>query len=505
MTCPCRTTILIAALGGQGGGVLTDWIVGAAQAEGLAAQATSTPGVSQRTGATTYYVEIAAHEATGGPVLGLSPMPGRVDVLVCAELLEAARMLERGFCTPARTTVVASTHRVYTTREKMSAGDGRFDADRIVNALRALSARAVLFDMEALRQRRGAAISATLFGALAGSGALPLSRRACEEAIDASGKGVSASLLAFADAYEQAQRDTPARTSAGGNEAADIAVEWRIPDALAARLARWPAAVAEIARLGTAELVEYQDARYGASYVERVERILAADAAPYAATREAARFLALWMRYDDLIRVASRKARRARFAAIRGEANAGERDVVRVYDFFKPGLLEVAAILPRAVGARLEARALAARARTKPNARRRGGITLQASSIAGALALRAVAALRPLRPYSLRFAREQQAIAAWLDAVRAALHDGANDAALDLAQLPRLIRGYGDTHASGRDSFEQILAAWRDGAQRDVATAARALRAAGEAAFNGTGCSPSPSPGARSSAASSRA
>src|SRR5690349_14098766 len=87
------TSVLIAALGGQGGGVLTEWIVHAARSEGLVAQATSTPGVSQRTGATSYYVEIAAPPRLGAapPVLGLAPLPGRVDVLVCAELLEAAR------------------------------------------------------------------------------------------------------------------------------------------------------------------------------------------------------------------------------------------------------------------------------------------------------------------------------------------------------------------------------------------------------------------------------
>ena len=51
-------TILIAALGGEGGGVLADWIVQAAQAEDFPVQATSVPGVAQRTGATTYYIEI---------------------------------------------------------------------------------------------------------------------------------------------------------------------------------------------------------------------------------------------------------------------------------------------------------------------------------------------------------------------------------------------------------------------------------------------------------------
>jgi indolepyruvate ferredoxin oxidoreductase beta subunit len=51
-------TILIAALGGEGGGVLTNWIVAAATDLGFPVQSTSIPGVAQRTGATTYYIEI---------------------------------------------------------------------------------------------------------------------------------------------------------------------------------------------------------------------------------------------------------------------------------------------------------------------------------------------------------------------------------------------------------------------------------------------------------------
>ena len=57
-TAPRPVTLLIAALGGEGGGVLTDWIVAAAADLGLPAQSTSIPGVAQRTGATTYYIEI---------------------------------------------------------------------------------------------------------------------------------------------------------------------------------------------------------------------------------------------------------------------------------------------------------------------------------------------------------------------------------------------------------------------------------------------------------------
>jgi len=51
---PRPIAILIAALGGEGGGVLTDWIVSAAAQLDFPVQSTSIPGVAQRTGATTY-------------------------------------------------------------------------------------------------------------------------------------------------------------------------------------------------------------------------------------------------------------------------------------------------------------------------------------------------------------------------------------------------------------------------------------------------------------------
>jgi len=46
-------SILIGALGGEGGGVLAEWLVAVATKAGYVAQSTSIPGVAQRTGATT--------------------------------------------------------------------------------------------------------------------------------------------------------------------------------------------------------------------------------------------------------------------------------------------------------------------------------------------------------------------------------------------------------------------------------------------------------------------
>src|SRR6185436_11749677 len=92
-----REVIKIAtlAVGGQGGGVLSDWIVEVAEANGYLAQSTSVAGVAQRTGATIYYIEMAP-DAGRLPVFALSPSQGDVDVLIAAELMEAGRAIMRG-------------------------------------------------------------------------------------------------------------------------------------------------------------------------------------------------------------------------------------------------------------------------------------------------------------------------------------------------------------------------------------------------------------------------
>src|SRR5258705_7277000 len=155
MSVPERSlTILIAALGGEGGGVMADWLIHAAAQCGFPAQSTSIPGVAQRTGATTYYLEIfpASIEELKGrqPVFSLTPSPGNVDVMVASELVEAGRAMQNGFVSPERPTLIAPTHRIYATVEKMQMGDGRFDTDRVVDAGRQLANRAVLFNLPKL-------------------------------------------------------------------------------------------------------------------------------------------------------------------------------------------------------------------------------------------------------------------------------------------------------------------------------------------------------------------
>src|SRR5476651_1932204 len=161
---PRPITLLIAALGGEGGGVLTHWIVSAAEQAGFPVQSTSIPGVAQRTGATTYYIEILpvlARDLAGKrPVLALTPGVGDIDILVASELLEAGRTVANGFVTPDRTMLVASLSRSYAMDEKIAMGDGRFEQDRLIAIIKDNARDSLLLDLDALAKQSGSIVSA---------------------------------------------------------------------------------------------------------------------------------------------------------------------------------------------------------------------------------------------------------------------------------------------------------------------------------------------------------
>jgi len=483
-------TILVAALGGEGGGVLAEWLVDAATASGYPVQSTSIPGVAQRTGATTYYVEIypvtADRLAGRQPVMALTPSPGNVDAMVASEFVEAGRAMQNGFVSPDRTTLVASTHRVYTVAEKAALGDGRFDADKLHKAAQALAKRAVLFDMAEIARQSGTVINAVMFGALAGAGILPFSREACEAAIRKQGKGTDASLRGFAAGFAHAS---------GEAEAAVVKDEkqWRGEDAAHASRSRrsrearvhatFPAATHRILNEAVARVREYQDEAYADTYVERLERILAAEkAAPGASpdfplTNEAGRLLALWMTYEDIIRVADLKTRRSRFDRVRAEVGAKSDEPVVIVEYLKPGINEICDILPGVLARPL--RAWAERRRKSLNI----GIHLKTSSVSGFLLLRTMAWLKPLRRMTARYGEEQARMESWLAAIEKA---AARDAmlALEVAQCARLVKGYGDTHQRGWSNFERIMATVVEGEpQLTLAERTAAIRKARLAAL----------------------
>lgn len=443
-------TVLIAAMGGEGGGVLTHWLVSAATKAGRTVQSTSIPGVAQRTGATTYYVEIWPDSVARAPVSALYPTPGEVDVMVASELIEAGRALQNGYVSPDRTLLVASTHRVFAMDEKTAMGDGRFDAARVNAASRTLAKRPVLVDLDAAAKACGAAINAVMLGAIARAGALPISEQAFRDAIEDEGKAVKANLAGFEAGFALADEgaaiaDVPA---AEHRSVADTGRD----DLLARARAVTPEGLSDVLVEGVNRLSEYQDWRYAKRFLDRLEPIIAADGTPAGdVSRETARFLALQMSYEDVIRVAQLKIRPDRMARVRAEVGAAPGQPVRVSEFLKPGVDEVCALLPGFLARSILAWADRRGLREKLNV----GIRLNSASVTGYLLLKLLASLRPLRRLGYRYAQDQQRIDGWLAMIEKGLAGDA-EFALEIAKAARLIKGYGETFRRGSANYGRI-------------------------------------------------
>jgi indolepyruvate ferredoxin oxidoreductase beta subunit len=457
-------TIAILAMGGQGGGVLADWIVEVAEHEGWAAQSTSVPGVAQRTGATIYYIETLPPRNGVAPVFSLMPTPGDVDVVMAAELMEAGRSILRGLVTPDKTTLIVSTHRAYTVVEKEKLGDGVGDPFAVVDALDFAARRTIAFDMEKLAVERGTVISAPMLGALAGSGALPFAPSAYEAIVREGARGANASLAAFADAYDRAREGKRDAPKTGPEKRHDDLPEDAGHPALNRLVGRLRAELPESARplafAGLKRIVDFQDVAYGDEYIDRLGKLAALDAADggaaknFAFTAEAAKRLAVAMAYDDVIRVADIKARRSRFARLRQEVGAAPDQLVYSTEYLHPRGEEVCGMLPASLGAFIEAHPSLFRALDRLVNR---GRRVPVGRIRGFVQLYCVAALKPMRRRSLRHKRETEHREAWLAQAIDILPKN-YDLAVEVLRCRRLVKGYSDTHARGLSKFDRVLA-----------------------------------------------
>ena len=453
------TKIVVMAVGGQGGGVLTGWIEAVARAAGRAVQATSVAGVAQRTGATIYYIEMAP-AGVDNAIFSLAPAAGDVDVLIAAELMEAGRAIQRGFVTPDRTVLIASTHRTLAVSEKTVPGDGIAEADAVVSAAEIAARGLVAADMEALAVSCGSVISASLLGALAGSGALPFDRSQYEDAIRASGKAVDTSLAAFSAGFDAAQpgadaQDEIAREAETGPDVAGPHAARRQWRELTDRVAALPKPARDMAMTGLKKVVDFQDCSYGAQYLDHIGAIAGADSAAqnFELTTEAAKYVANAMAYDDVIRVADLKTRGARYGRINREMGRKPSDVMHLTDFLHPRAEEIAGLLPAKLGQRVE---------TSPKWMARidrwfnRGRRVRSDRLGGFVQLYLLGGLRWYRPKTRRHAVELAHIDAWLARVKTCLA-GDYALAVEVLRCRRLIKGYSDTHARGLSKFDRVL------------------------------------------------
>ncbi|MDX8435771.1 indolepyruvate oxidoreductase subunit beta family protein [Mesorhizobium abyssinicae] len=460
--------LAVLAVGGQGGGVLADWITDVAERSGYIAQSTSVAGVAQRTGATIYYIEMAPD--TGRlPVFALSPSQGDVDILIAAELMEAGRAIIRGFVTPERTTLIASSHRIAAVSEKIEPGDGRASSEKVHATAQAAARRFIAFDMEKIAADNGTMISASLLGALAGSDALPFARENYEQAIGAGGRGVKASLAAFAAAYDRARgiaaapSDEKTATKPAAPEARSMAKvsgpetflkDWQ---ELAARVGALPEPMRDMAERGLKKVVDYQDITYGGEYLDRLDKAVALDGPEhaYALSIAAAKHLANAMCYDDMIRVADLKTRSTRDRRVRKEVGVKDGTVLQVTEYFHPRIEEFCGTLPAGLGSYIEDRPkLAAFLDRRINR----GRHIRTDSFTGFAMLWVIGGLRRWRRRLLRHRIEVDHLERWYDL---ALAHAREDYALgtEILNCRRLIKGYSDTHARAQSKFDRVLSA----------------------------------------------
>jgi indolepyruvate ferredoxin oxidoreductase beta subunit len=454
--------IAVMAMGGQGGGVLADWIVELAESQGWHAQSTSVPGVAQRTGATIYYVEMLPPKAGRAPILSLMPAQGEVDIVLASELMEAGRSILRGLVTPDRTTLIASTHRMYSTAEKEKPGDATADPAVVVDAAGVAAKRTIAFDMEALANKNNSHISACLFGTLAASATLPFGRESFEAIVKAGGRGIEPSLKAFGAAYDQATQPVAPRSvlSRPGKRFAPLpASAGRTDlDGLLARIREFPVGLHNILFAGVKHLTDFQDPAYAGEYLDRVTRIYELDrthggaAKSYALTAAAAKYIAVAMSYDDVIRVAELKTRSSRFERVQRENSVGEGQIVYTTEYMHPRPEEVAGTMPAPLGRFLESNPALFGWMFRKGRRLRSG------TIHWFLMLYILAALKPIRRTTLRHQREMAHFDTWLALAAARVAEN-YDLAVEIINTRRLVKGYSDTHARGVSKFDRVIGA----------------------------------------------
>ena len=465
------TNIIVTALGGEGGGVLANWLIEVANNNDWTVQSTSLAGVAQRTGATIYYLEIFPRASIKDrlPIMSLSPTQGDIDIAISSEIAEAGRMLQRGFVTPDRTTLISSSHRVYAIDEKTEIADGTMQSATILDIASRYTKHFVHYDMQDVAQRNNAVISSVLFGALAGSGALPFARESYEDVIRQTGKAVATNLAAFADSYDIAQQKghpvgqylpeigEPEAHTSGFNLPTATTAQGR---KLLARLAsEFPPVTQEIVYEGMKKTTEYQDFDYAAQYLDQVASIVALDTsdAQFELTNTTARYLALWMCFEDVPRVAQLKIRHERMQEIRQEVKADDEQIVYVTEYFRPRPEEICAILPAPLGRAFIGSNLGRRALNLVS----GAKKLKTNTLSIYFSLRFLAMLRRFRRVSLGYHLEHSMINNWLDAIRlSASSDRA--LAIEFAECGRIVKGYGPTRERTSEQNMAIVSAYND-------------------------------------------
>jgi indolepyruvate ferredoxin oxidoreductase beta subunit len=469
--------ILIPAVGGQGGGVLTEWLVQAFLLEEFEVQGIGLPGLSQRGGSTVYYLE--AHPKVNPNekrvIFSQYPVPGDVDVILAQEFLELGRVLEQGYGSE-KTTIIASTHRIYSTLEKMPISSGIYSDENLKKLATTFSSLFIGFNALQIAKENGMdelGINAILLGALGASGALPISEATYLKAIEQAGVAVGSNIKAFrigwdyvkSGKYKESKAESQKKWEEFKKERAeklDVKIREEYLRLISDLEREYPSRLREILGEALFRLIDYQDVWYAEKYLEELKKVHEIDKetkrGEFRLTELFAKNLALWMSYEDGIRVAELKIKPERFKRIKEEMRLKDDQMFRVTDYLKPDAEEIYGLLPNVLVApivRFTESSLFRKLWPKNKT-----ITIEqkpvTTSFTGFLRLWFLTKLKSMRPYSYRYHREHSLIKKYKNHVEKFAKIDYELGCL-VAKSGQMIKGYGKVRRRTMDAFSRFL------------------------------------------------
>ena len=469
--------ILIPAVGGQGGGVLTEWLVQAFFLEEFDVQGISLPGLSQRGGSTVYYLEAHPKSSSNDKqiIFAQFPVPGEVDIIFAQEFLELGRALELGYGSDI-TSIVTSTHRIYSTLEKMPIGSGIYSDENLRKLANAFSSELIELNALELSKENGMdelAVNAILLGALSASGAIPLGKESYTAAIQEVGVAVKSNLKAFEVGwgYIHSKRfkdkdQEPETAWVKFIEERAHKLDGKDREEYVSRVndiaSQYPVNVREILAEGVFRLQEYQGFKYADKYLGEVKDIYSLDekvkGGGFKLTEHFAKNLALLMSFEDGIRVADLKIKSDRFKRIKEDMRLRDDQVFKVIDYLKPDAEEIYGLLPYYVVAPVLS--FTRTSLFKKIWRRKKPLTFgqtpTTTSFSGFLRLWLLTKIRFMRPRSYRYKKEFALIKKYTESIKIY---SAYDYKLGclVSKSAQIVKGYGKVRRRTMDAFYRFI------------------------------------------------
>lgn len=439
--------VLIGTVGGQGGGVLSDWLIHGLLNANWNAVSIGLLGLSQRAGTVTYYCE-ASSDKEVKVVNSMFAVPGDVNLFIGQELLELGRLLSSGYASED-CVIVGSLGRTYTTLEKMPAEAGVYDSSIIAAAANNLSPNNnYLIDAPAFvtaNNLQNLTGNAFLLGVVVASEVINLPPEPFIKAIEDSEVNVKGNIQAFQLGYRmfkegkihpglnQLVDEKKLRASSNGKPPSST---YYLAESI---LGNCSEETIQLIKFSCDRLESYQDKRYVQSYLKMIEDIQGQGQVREKTINAFVKNAALWLCYEDIPRVGQLKTDPDRYLKIFKEHGIDSNHIVKITDFFVPDVEQLVGMLPKPLASLVKKVGLLF---SKDFESKSFPLRIQSTSIFGYWALRFLALGRYWRRQSLRHQVEMQHFNYWFNNLRR-IQDQSPAVAQIVAELGRVVKGYG--------------------------------------------------------------